>query len=134
MLSTTTRLAVVEEIENKQEESAIVAIPSNTQTAPAAVPNNAASSDNQAAAAANTKPIAEATSAPAVVDSANVASSVNSSACSAPKSKPAGVHTKDQLLYLAKLLGFEVSAAFYIYTLFGAFENHFFLVTNIIIY
>nr|XP_036225932.1 maternal effect protein staufen isoform X2 [Bactrocera oleae] len=109
MLSTTTRLAVVEEIENKQEESAIVAIPSNTQTAPAAVPNNAGSCDNQAAAAENTKPIAEATSAPAVVDSANVASSVNSSACSAPKSKPAGVHTKDQLLYLAKLLGFEVN-------------------------
>ncbi|XP_039953616.1 maternal effect protein staufen [Bactrocera tryoni] len=109
MISTTARLPVVEEIENKQEESVIP----TTQTAPAAVQNNASSTDNQPTAAANAKPIVEATATPAVADSTSTASSTTGSAApsssSASKPKPAGVHTKDQLLYLAKLLGFEVN-------------------------
>ncbi|XP_054088861.1 maternal effect protein staufen [Zeugodacus cucurbitae] len=109
VLSTTTRLPVVEEIDNKQEELPVAATPVDTQTAPAAVASNAVNTDSQVVAPASVKPAADTTVTPAVSEASTAASSVAATNSSVPKSKPAGVHTKDQLLYLAKLLGFEVN-------------------------
>lgn len=116
MLSANT-LPVVEEIEVPQTEATIGATTQNVSTAQVLQSACVNVVDKQVTMSGSVKPLSAEplmTVPMASSNASNVISGSNSNAtatnnCSAPKPKPAGVNMKDQLLYLAKLLGFEVS-------------------------
>ncbi|CAD7015114.1 unnamed protein product [Ceratitis capitata] len=116
MLSANT-LPVVEEIEVPQTEATIGATTQNVSTAQVLQSACVNVVDKQVTMSGSVKPLSAEplmTVPMASSNASNVISGSNSNAtatnnCSAPKPKPAGVNMKDQLLYLAKLLGFEVN-------------------------